>query len=120
MCSYVGYWCHCFLQELRQLLEKQSAASSAALSNERLEAARRAEDSAAAAVVAAQEAAVSALHAAEVKVALLEGQLDVMEQERDMLLEQVLDSAYMQGIPVAALAAEATVTTPAPGSDHVA
>lgn len=79
----------CLLQELRQLLETQSAASSAALSQERVEAARRAGDSAAAAVEAAQQAAASALHSAEVKVALLEGQLEVMEQERDMLQEQV-------------------------------
>jgi hypothetical protein len=76
-------------QELRQLLDKQAAESSAAISAERLEAARKAEGSAAAAVDAAQAAAASALHAAEVRVALLEGQLEVVEQERDLLQQQV-------------------------------
>lgn len=76
-------------QELRQLLGKQAAESSAAISAERLEAARKAEGSAAAALDAAQAAAASALHAAEVRVALLEGQLDVVEQERDLLQQQV-------------------------------
>jgi hypothetical protein len=76
-------------QELRQLLDKQAAESSAALSAERLEAAHKAEGSAAAAVDAAQAAAASALHAAEVRVALLEGQLEVVEQERDLLQQQV-------------------------------
>jgi hypothetical protein len=76
-------------QELRQLLDKQIAESSAAISAERLEAARKAEGSAAAAVDAAQTAAASALHAAEVRVALLEGQLEVLEQERDLLQQQV-------------------------------
>jgi hypothetical protein len=77
------------LQELRQLLNQQAAESSAAISAERFEAARKAEGSAAAAVDAAQTAAASALHAAEVRVALLEGQLEVVEQERDLLQQQV-------------------------------
>lgn len=36
-----------------------------------------------------QAAAASALHAAEVRAALLEGQLEVTEQERDELHQQV-------------------------------
>jgi hypothetical protein len=44
-------------------------------------------------VDAAQAAAASALHAAEVRVALLEGQLQVVEQERDLLQQQVRVSA---------------------------
>lgn len=81
--------CCVYLQELRRQLDKQAAESSSALTAERLEAARKAEGSAAAAAEAAQAAAASALHAAEVRVALLEGQLEVLEQERDLLQQQV-------------------------------
>lgn len=77
------------VQELRQLLQQQSSASSAALDAERAAAAQQADESAAAAAESAQEAAAAALHAAEVRAALLEGQLEVTEQERDALLKQV-------------------------------
>lgn len=73
------------MQELRQLLHQQSSASSAALDAERAAAAQQADESAAAAAESAQEA----LHAAEVRAALLEGQLEVAEQERDALQQQV-------------------------------
>lgn len=84
---------HCCLpslpQELRQLLHEQSSASCAALDAERSAAALQAEESAAAAAESAQAAAAAALHAAEVRSALLEGQLDAVEQERDALQQQV-------------------------------
>jgi hypothetical protein len=80
-------WSH--VQELRQLLRQQSSASSAALDAGRAAAAQQANESAAAAAESAQEAAAAALHAAEVRAALLEGQLEVAEQERDALLKQV-------------------------------
>lgn len=78
-------WC-CHAQELRQL---QSSASSAALDAQREAAAQQADQSAAAAAESAQAAAAAALHAAEVRAALLEGQVEVVEQERDALLKQV-------------------------------
>lgn len=71
------------------MLQQQSTASSAALDAERAAAAQLADESAAAAAQSAQAAAVAALHAAEVRAALLEGQLDVAEQERDALQQQV-------------------------------
>jgi len=79
----------CCLQELRALLHQQSTASSAALDAERAAAAQQADESAAAAAESAQEAAAAALHAAEVRAALLEGQLEAAEQERDALQQQV-------------------------------
>lgn len=79
------------VQDLRQLLQQQSSESSAALDAERSAAVLRAHESAAAAAESAQAAAAAALHAAEVRTALLEGQLEVTEQERDALQQQVCD-----------------------------
>lgn len=70
-------------------MHDQSTASSAALDAERLAAAHRADSSAAAAAQSAQASFASALHAAEVRCALLEGQVQMAEQERDKLQEQV-------------------------------
>lgn len=76
-------------QDLRQLLQQQSSETSAALDAERAAAAQRVDESAAAAAASAQAAAAAALHAAEVRAALLEGQLEATEQERDALQQQV-------------------------------
>lgn len=86
--SFGREWCM-FSQELRQLLHQQSSASSAALDAERSAAAQQADECAAVAAASAQAASAAALHAAEVRSALLEGQLDSMERERDALARQV-------------------------------
>lgn len=83
-----GLW-HLCLQELRQLLHQHSSASSAALDAERTAAAQQADECAAVAAASAQAASAAALHAAEVRGALLEGQLDSVERERDALARQV-------------------------------
>jgi hypothetical protein len=77
------------VQELRQLLHQQSSASSAALDAERTAAAQQADECAVVAAASAQAASAAALHAAEVRGALLEGQLDSVERERDVLARQV-------------------------------
>lgn len=76
-------------QELRTLLDHRGAEAASALAAEREQAASNADEAAAAATSAAHAAASDALHASEVRSALLEGQLEALEAERDALQKQV-------------------------------